>query len=132
MNRPALATLPPPDAGLLFLRLAGSSLLLYVHGLPKLLHYGSELQHIDDPLQLGRGLTLLLALFAEIVCPLLIAAGWLTRLATLPILFLLVVSILLVHPEWDVASGQFAWLLIIVFGSIALAGPGRYSIDGQR
>ncbi|SMF10410.1 DoxX family protein [Pseudogulbenkiania subflava] len=126
------ARLPGPDAGLLFLRLAGSALLLYVHGLPKLMHFSAELQHIDDPLHLGHGVTLVLALFAEIVCPLLIAAGWLTRLATLPILFLLFVSMALVHPDWDVATGQFAWLLVIVFGTIALAGPGEYSIDGHQ
>ena len=126
------ARLPGPDAGLLFLRLAGSALLLYVHGLPKLMHFSAELQHIDDPLHLGRGATLVLALFAEIVCPLLIAAGWLTRLATLPVLFLLFVSMALVHPDWDVATGQFDWLLVIVFGTIALAGPGEYSIDGHQ
>jgi putative oxidoreductase len=125
------AQLLGPNAGLLFLRFAGSALLLYVHGLPKLLHYGAELQRIDDPLHLGRGLTLLLALFAEILCPLLVAAGWLTRLACLPILFLLFVSLALVHPDWNIATGQFAWLLIIVFGAIALAGPGEYSIDGH-
>jgi putative oxidoreductase len=28
-----------PDAGLLFARLAGAALLLWVHGLPKLLHW---------------------------------------------------------------------------------------------
>lgn len=127
-----LTRLPGPDAGLLFLRLAGSGLLLYVHGVPKLIHFSAELQHIDDPLHLGRGVTLALALFAEIACPLLIAAGWLTRLATLPILFLLFVSMALVHPDWDVATGQFAWLLVIVFGTIALAGPGEYSIDGHH
>lgn len=121
-----------PDIGLLFLRLAGSALLLYVHGLPKLMHFSTELQRIDDPLHLGRGVTLVLALFAEIACPLLIAAGWLTRLATLPILFLLFVSMALVHPEWSVADGQFGWLLIIVFGTVALAGPGEYSIDGRH
>lgn len=121
-----------PDIGLLFLRLAGSALLLYVHGLPKLIHFSAELQRIDDPLHLGRGLTLVLALFAEIACPLLIAAGWLTRLAALPILFLLFVSMVLVHPEWSVADGQFGWLLIIIFGTIALAGPGGYSIDGHH
>jgi putative oxidoreductase len=36
-----------------------------------------------------------------------------------------------VHPEWSVAEGQFGWLLLIVFGAIALAGPGRYSIDAM-
>ena len=32
----------------------------------------------------------------------------------LPVLFLLVVSVLWVHPEWSLAEGQFAWLLLII------------------
>ena len=104
-------------------------MLLYVHGLPKLLHYSTELTQIDDPMHLGRSLTLSLALLAEIACPLLIAAGVLTRLACLPIIFLLLVSMLAVHPDWSIAEGQFGWLLLIIFGCIALAGPGRYSLS---
>jgi putative oxidoreductase len=53
------------------------------------------------------------------------------RLATLPVLFLLLVSMLLVHPEWSIAEGQFGWLLIIIFGTILLAGPGRFSLEGH-
>lgn len=120
-----------PDAGLLFARIAGAALLLWVHGLPKLLHWQEELAHIDDPLGMGRGLTLACALFAEILCPLLVAAGLFTRLAALPVLFLLLVSMLLVHPEWSIAEGQFGWLLLIVFGAIVLSGAGRYSIDSK-
>jgi len=122
---------PAPDWGLLYLRLTAALLLFYVHGLPKLQHFDNELQHIDDPLGLGRGLTLGLALFAEVVCPIGIALGLLTRLATLPVLVLLIVSILLVHPDWTVADGQFAWLLVIIFGTLALTGPGRYSLDAR-
>ncbi|MFC5473091.1 DoxX family protein [Paraherbaspirillum soli] len=118
-----------PDAGLLLLRLAGAFLLLYVHGLPKLLHYSSELGHIEDPFHMGVGLTLSLAIFAEVLCPLLIAAGFLTRLACLPILFLLLVSMVFVHPEWSIAEGQFGWLLMTIFAGIALAGPGRFSLE---
>lgn len=118
-----------PDLGLLFLRLAGAFMLLYVHGLPKLMHYSNELAHIDDPMHLGRGLTLWLALLAEIACPLLIAAGMLTRLACLPIIFLLLVSMLAVHPDWSIAEGQFGWLLLIIFCTIALAGPGAHSFS---
>lgn len=70
-----------PDAGLLFARVAGALLVLHVHGLPKLLHFSEELAHIDDPLRLGRAVTLYCALFAELLCPLLVAAGLLTRLA---------------------------------------------------
>ena len=83
-----------PDAGLLFARVTGALLVLHVHGLPKLLHFSDELAHIDDPLHMGRALTLYCALFAELVCPVLVAVGLLTRLASLPFLFLLLVSML--------------------------------------
>ncbi|MFC0166967.1 DoxX family protein [Pseudoduganella danionis] len=119
---------PQPDLGLLLLRLGGAVLLLTVHGLPKLQHYAGELAHIDDPLHIGRGLTLWLALLAEVACPLAIAAGVLTRLACLPILVLLLVSMLAVHPDWSLADGQFGWLLLVIFASISVAGAGRYTL----
>ena len=120
-----------PDAGLLFTRIAGAALLLHVHGVPKVVHYQEELAHIDDPLGIGRGLTLWCALFAEVVCPVLIALGLFTRLAALPVVFLLAVSMVLVHPDWSIAEGQFGWLLVIVFGTVALTGAGRYSLDAK-
>ena len=132
MKRFLTTRMPTPNIGLLYLRLTAAALLIYVHGLPKLAHFGSQLQHIDDPLHLGRGLTLGLALLAEIACPLAIAVGWRTRLASLPIVVLLLVSMFLVHPDWSIAEGQFGWLLIIAFGAIALAGPGRYSLDQHQ
>ena len=103
--------------------------LLYVHGLPKIINFAGELAHIDDPLHVGRAFTLGFAIFAEVLCPVLIVPGILTRLASAAVLVLLGVSMFLVHPDWSVAEGQFGWLLMIVFGSIALMGAGRYSID---
>ena len=61
----AATTLPPAgpsDWGLLFLRASGALLLLWVHGLPKLLGFSQELKVIEDPLHLGALPTLLLAL----------------------------------------------------------------------
>ena len=127
----ALAGPFTPDVGLLFARVTGALQVLHVHGLPKLLHFSDELAHIDDPLHLGRALTLYCALFAELLCPVLVAMGLLTRLATLPFLFLLLVSMFLVHPDWSIADGQFGWLLIIVFGTIAASGAGKYSVDAH-
>lgn len=114
------------DIGLLFLRVTGSILLMYVHGLPKLLHYASEMPKIEDPFHIGRTLTIAYAIFAEVICPLFMIAGIGTRLAALPVFALTVIALLFVHPEWSVAQGQFAWWILIVFGTIALAGPGRW------
>jgi putative oxidoreductase len=116
------------DIGLLFLRVSGGLFLLCVHGLPKLLDFTAQLQLIEDPFHLGAHLTLILAIFAEVLCPLLIVAGVLARLACLPILFVLLVALLVVHPQWSVAEGQFGWLLLILFTTVLIAGPGRLVI----
>ncbi|QDD66740.1 DoxX family protein [Herbaspirillum seropedicae] len=119
---------PPLDLGLLFLRLAGSFMLFYVHGLPKLLHYAHELTVIEDPFGLGPTVSLWAAIFAEALCPLLIAAGLFTRLACLPIIGVLLVAMLAVHPDWSIAEGQFGWLLLVIFTAIALCGPGQWRV----
>jgi len=110
-----------PDAALLFLRVTASVL---VHGLPKALHYASQLDAIEDPLHLGKTLTLAFAIFAEVVCPLLMIAGIATRLAALPIMLVSVIALGLVHREWTLDQGQFAWMLLILFGTIAIGGTG--------
>lgn len=119
------------DLGLLFLRVSGAMFLLWVHGLPKLLDYTAQLQLIEDPFHLGANLTLILAIFAEVLCPLLIIAGVLVRLACLPILFVLLVALLIVHPQWSLFEGQFGWLLLILFTSIFIAGPGRLALNDR-
>ncbi|WP_426236621.1 DoxX family protein [Pseudomonas sp. TWP3-2] len=115
--------------GLLFLRVTGGLFLLWIHGLPKLLDFTAQLQLIEDPFHLGAHLTLILAIFAEVLCPLLIVAGVLARLACLPILFVLLVALLVVHPQWSVAEGQFGWLLLIIFTTVFIAGPGRLALN---
>lgn len=119
------------DLGLLFLRLGGAGLLLAVHGLPKALHFRQQLGLIEDPLHLGAWPTLGFAVVAEVLCPLLIALGWATRLACLPILGLLLIALLVVHPQWSLEEGQFGWLLLVLFGTLALTGPGRYSLEAR-
>src|SRR5476651_541222 len=114
--------------GLLFLRLAGSFMLLYVHGIPKILHYAHELTQIEDPFGLGPSISLWAAIFAEVLCPIAIVLGVATRLACLPIIVVLLIAMLAVHPDWSVAEGQFGWLLLIIFTTIALCGAGRWSL----
>ena len=119
------------DFGLLFMRVSAGLFLLGVHGLPKLLDYRVELQRIEDPFHLGANLTLMLAIFAEVLCPLLIIGGVFVRLACLPILCVLLVALLVVNPQWSVVDGQFGWLLLILFSSIFIAGPGRLALNSR-
>ncbi len=114
------------DLGLLFLRVAASVLLLVVHGLPKIVHYTAEAAAIEDPFHLGRTLSILFAIFAEVVCPIFMIVGLFPRLAALPVMIVTLVALVFVHPDWPLRDAQFAWMLLILFGTIAIAGAGRY------
>ncbi|NWA66534.1 DoxX family protein [Pseudomonas reactans] len=113
------------DLGLLFLRVSGALFLMWVHGVPKLLNYSEQLKLIEDPFHLGATVTLVLAIFAEVLCPLLIIAGVLVRLACLPILCVLLIALLVVHPDWTLFEAQFGWLLLIIFTTLLISGAGR-------
>jgi len=123
---------PRINAGLFFLRLTGCLLLLHVHGLPKVFNFSEELTRIEDPFGLGPWMSLLPAIFAEVVCPILILIGLFTRLACLPIIGVLLVAMVFVHPEWSVAEGQFGWLLLIIFTTLAITGPGSWSVNVHK
>lgn len=97
---------PRIDPGLFFLRLTGSLLLLYVHGLPKVLHFSEELTRIEDPFGFGPYASLIPAIVA-----------------------VLLVAMLAVHPDWSIAEGQFGWLLLIIFTTLALTGPGQWRLQ---
>ncbi|HEV3425706.1 MAG TPA: DoxX family protein [Paraburkholderia sp.] len=116
------------DLGLLFLRVGASLVLMFIHGLPKLRHYASEAAAIEDPFHLGKTPTICFAIFAEVVCPLFVIAGFATRLAALPVMVLTAIALVRVHPEWTPQQAQFAWMLLVLFGTIAIAGAGHYTL----
>jgi putative oxidoreductase len=124
----AQITASATDLGLLYLRIGASLVLMIVHGLPKLRHFTSEESAIEDPFHLGKLLTICFAIFAEVVCPLFMIAGLGTRFAALPVMVLTAIALVRVHPEWTPQQAQFAWMLLVLFGTIAIAGPGRYTL----
>ncbi|MEZ0585615.1 MULTISPECIES: DoxX family protein [Erwinia] len=130
MMKPLFSQPPRIDAGLFFLRLTGCLLLLYVHGLPKVFHFSEELTRIEDPFGLGPYMSLLPAIFAEVICPLFILAGVFTLPACLSVIGVLLVAMVFVHPDWSMVEGQFGWLLLIIFTTLAITGPGRWRLGG--
>jgi putative oxidoreductase len=101
---------------------------MIIHGLPKVRHFASEAAAIEDPFHFGKRLTVGFAIFAEVVCPLFVIAGFATRLAALPVMVLTAIALVRVHPEWTPQQAQFAWMLLVLFGTIAIAGPGHYTL----
>jgi putative oxidoreductase len=52
-----------------------------------------------------------------------------TRIAALPILLITLMALAAVHRDWTLEQGQFAWMLLIIFGTVAIAGAGRYRVS---
>lgn len=116
------------DAGLLLLR-AGTGAFMLVHGIPKLTSFGERAGRFPDPLHVGPTTSLVLAIFGEVVCSVLLIAGLGTRLFAVPYAFTMFVAGVIVHAgdDWDTREKAMLYLLLGVV--VALVGPGRLSLD---
>lgn len=127
-----MLTRPYVDLGLLLHRLWFGGVMAIAHGLPKLQQlFAGDIQ-FPDPLGLGAGLSLGLAVFGEFVCGLLVAAGFLTRLATVPAAITMAVAAFVTHGADPFGKKELALVYLVAFAVVALTGPGRYSVDAAR
>lgn len=117
------------DVGVLVLRLGFAGSLALLHGFGKIERLLAGSVRFPDPLGLGSGLSLGLAGFAEFVCALAVLLGLVTRVASLPIVFTMAVAFFVHHGGDPMAEKELAFLYLIGFIGIAIAGPGRISID---
>lgn len=116
------------DFALLLFRILIASLMLY-HGLMKLLNYETLKNAFPDPVGLGSNVSLILILFAEIGCSILIIAGLLTRLAAIPIIVGMAVAAFVVHAGDPFAAKELALLNLGLFTVLLIAGAGSFSVD---
>jgi putative oxidoreductase len=116
------------DIGLLLLRVATGALLVS-HGIPKLLNFSERAGVFADPIGLGSELSLAMAIFAEVFCSLAVMLGFMTRVATVPVIFTMLVITLIVHADDPWSKKEFALLYAVPFLTILLTGPGRFSLD---
>ncbi len=117
------------DLGLLFLRLMSGGLMLFGHGLGKLMSYSGMANSFPDPLGMGPTLTLVVAIFSEVFCALLLMIGLSTRLAALPLLGTMVTAAFVVHAADPWSKQEFALLYAVAYATLFLTGPGSFSLD---
>ena len=124
--------LPPRflDYGLLLLRVTFGFFLLYGHGWGKLTRlFGSEEIQFADPFGLGPAVSLGLAVFAEVLCALLLMLGLFTRAALIPLIFTMATALFTVHLNDEFGQQEKAILYGLAFVGLFLTGPGRLSLD---
>jgi len=117
------------DVGLFLLRVTTGCFML-THGLGKLtMLMGPGPIEFADPFGVGPSVSLGLTVFAEVVCSFLIIIGLLTRIATIPLIIAMAVAFFYIHMADNFGSKELAGLYLLIFVFIAIAGPGRFSID---
>ena len=117
---------------LFILRLAGGALML-THGWGKMmtLFSGDPIQ-FADPIGIGQTASLILAVFAEVVCAVLLIAGLFTRYAAIPLIITMLVAALIIHGSDPIGDKELALLYLAIFVAIAILGGGKYSLDALR
>lgn len=114
---------------LTFLRI-GVSLMMLTHGWPKLMKLTSGEQiEFGDPIGIGPAASLILTVFAEVICSLLIIIGFKTRLATIPLIITMLVAVFVVHLNESIHDKEAGILYLLIYGTIYFFGPGKYAID---
>jgi putative oxidoreductase len=103
--------------------------LLMRHGLQKLTHFEEMSTTFADPIGLGVSLSLSLAIFGELFCSLACAFGFLYRLSMIPMIFTMCVAFFIAHGASFEQGGELAFVNLVVFVLIYIAGPGKYSLD---
>jgi putative oxidoreductase len=114
---------------LLLLRIAAAALML-THGYPKLikLFSGEEIQ-FADPIFLGPVISLVLAVFAEFFCSILIALGLGTRFAAVPLIITMTVAAFIIHGSDPIGDKEKALLFLLIYITLFVTGSVKYSVD---
>ena len=82
-----------------------------------------------DPLGVGHSVSLGLAIFGELFCSIGFILGALYRLAMIPMIFTMIVAFFVVHANDVFAVKELAFIYLVVFILMYIAGPGKFSID---
>ena len=119
---------PLKAIGLAFFRISMSVMML-THGLPKFQKLIAGNFEFGDPIGIGATPSLFLAVIGEFICPILVIIGYKTRLASIPTAITMLVAAFIAHSDDPFGSKEKALLYLVTFITIALLGPGKYSID---
>jgi putative oxidoreductase len=102
-----------------------------LHGADKLMHFSQYAAHFVDPFGIGATASLSMSLFAEFFASLLLVLGLFTRFGALVLVINMTVAFITGHGGKLTGehSGELAFVYLLVYVVIFLAGPGRFSAD---
>ena len=118
------------DLALLLLRLWLGLSMLILHGWPKLQQLISGNHKFADPLGIGQFPSLLLAVFAEFFCSVLLILGVFGRFAALMLAVTMGVAFFVSHGMKlsGPGSGELAFIYLAGYLAIVIAGSGKFGV----
>jgi len=119
------------DLAVLFLRIVIGVLML-THGIPKLISLVSGDIQFPGLFGLSPAISLALAVFAEVICSVLILFGLGTRLATIPLMFTMLVAVFYIHAADPLATKEVAILYLLAYVILFFTGSGKYSVENLK
>lgn len=116
------------DVAIFLLRLFVGGMML-THGWAKISAFSVLSHTFPDPLGVGSMMSLILILFAEVGCSLLLIFGLLTRLSTLPLIFGMSIAIWVTHGADPFSARELPIMYMGIYVVLLLTGGGRFSLD---
>ncbi|TKK69742.1 DoxX family protein [Ilyomonas limi] len=119
------------NTAMLLLRVSFGAVLMVKHGFAKLMNFATLEHTFYNFMGLGPKFSLILILFAEIFCSLLIVLGLFTRWACIPLIIAMLVIIYGADAGKDFLESELAIFFLTAFAAILFCGPGGISVDGM-
>jgi putative oxidoreductase len=119
------------DLALFVLRVSSGGMMM-THGWNKLMNFQDKSVSWPDPLHVGHSISLSMTIFAELFCAGLLVVGLFSRLALVPLLFLMIVAVFVIHGDDSFGEKEHAALFLVPYAVLFLSGPGLYSLDSIR
>src|SRR5882762_3493269 len=106
------------NLAILLLRVSFGLILFIDHGLAKLTHFSNQEAIFFDPFHIGHRWSLVLVIFAEVFCSILLVLGLFTRFAALVLVISMATAAILFHRGQSLSLHEPALLYLTVFFSI--------------
>ena len=107
--------------------------MLLLHGMPKLLGFGSQFHTFPDPLGVTPEISYLLTVGSEFFAAALVLIGCYTRFAALSLVITMGVAFFMVHQGMLTGkqSGEMAMIYGAAFLVLLVTGSGRHAVDAK-
>ncbi len=104
-------------------------MLLLTHGIQKFTNFENLSESFPDPMGVGSHISLGLAIFGEVACSIGCILGAFYRLALIPMIFTMGMAFFVIHGSDPFSQKELAFVYLIMFVLLFLAGPGKYALD---